>query len=105
MLRLIEVESEHERALKQIAILHSEWLLIDADRGRILAARDRDRADLDELKKQVQSLSLAKDEHSLSEMHLRREIEALRTSSAYRVGRAITSPVRLTRLGLRRFLR
>ena len=105
VLRLIEVASEHERALKQNAELHSEWLLIDADRGRILAARDRDRADLDELKKQVQSLSLAKDEPSLSEMHLRREIKALRTSSAYRVGRAITSPVRLTRLGLRRFLR
>lgn len=105
VLRFIEVASEYERALKQIAELHSEWLLIDADRGRILAARDRVQADLDELKKQVELLSLEKDEHSLSEMHLRREINALRNSMAYRAGRAITSPVRLTRLGLRRLLR
>lgn len=103
--RLIEAAADRERALHQVDELHSEWSLVDADRSRILAARERDQSEIGELKDQLKRLSLEKDQQVSIDEHLRREVHVLRTSSSYRVGRAITGPVRLARLCARRLLK
>ena len=98
-LRLIEAATERERVLRQITELHSEWVLIDDDRRRIVAARDREQV---EMKQQLEALHHEREQYTSSELHLRREIDALRLSSSYRIGRALTSPIRLARVFLRR---
>lgn len=103
--RLIEAAADRERVLHQINKLHSEWSLVDADRNRILAARESDQVEIGELKDQLKKLSFEKEQKVLADEHLRREVHALRTSSSYRVGRAVTGPVRFARLCARRLLR
>ena len=94
-LRLVGAAKERDQALDQLASMRMEWDLIEADRDRILADRDRVARELFAVTESLESAQRDQEHLASANTRLRREVEALRRSSSFRLGRVITSPVRI----------
>jgi len=108
-LRLLRIAEERDHALSLVADLRVDRASVDEDRQRISADRDRIAADRDRVVGELgvvladrQLLNQKCDQLADAASHLQREIETVRLSSAYRIGRVITWPVRAPRAALQR---
>ena len=115
-LRLIRAASERDQTAAQLVELRAERVLVDEEYRRMLADRDRVVGELGSVladrDRVVGELGVvAAERHLLNEdrerladavSHLRREVDTLRSSSAYRIGRVITWPLRAPRALLQR---
>lgn len=96
-LRLVGAAEERDQAIREVEELRVQWSLVDEDRTRILADRDRVAAELSLATERNESMSreIRRLEDAVS--HVRSEVDALRTSRSYRIGRFITGASRALR--------
>ena len=91
---LAGVVADRDRVVGELAGVVAERQLVDEDRTRVAGERDR-------LSEENRLLHADRDLLRDSSDHLRREVEAVRTSNAFRVGRFVTWPLRAPRSLLR----
>ena len=101
-LRLLRAAEERDRALSLVAELRADRALIDEDRQRILADRDRVVGELGVVVADRHLVNEDRERLADAVSHLRREVETVLSSSAYRIGRAVTWPLRAPRALLQR---
>ena len=118
-LRLHRAAEERDRALSLLTELRADLALVDEDRQQVSADRDRVvgelgvvLADRDRVVGELgvvlaDRLLANEDRERLADAisHLRLEVEVVRASTSYRIGRMVTWPVRAPRALLRRIAR